>query len=68
MSLVKVRSVVPATRDIVRGLHDSESLDDLADMASKLFSPVANRGVEALPMIHEHPFGPNEAGVRKQLP
>ncbi|KII88123.1 hypothetical protein PLICRDRAFT_160956 [Plicaturopsis crispa FD-325 SS-3] len=37
-----------------------ESLDVLADTVSTLFSPIKNRGQEALPMITDHPFGPNE--------
>ncbi|KAH9950182.1 insulin-degrading enzyme [Amylocystis lapponica] len=40
-----------------------ESLDDMADMVAKLFSPVKNRGQVPLPMIIEHPFGPNEIGT-----
>ena len=53
--------------DIIRSVSDAyalESLDELSDLVSKLFSPVANRGREPLPMIDDHPFGPNEAGVR----
>lgn len=41
----------------------SESLDDLADLAATLFSPIPNRGCEPLPMINDHPFGPEEKGV-----
>ncbi|KAH9950188.1 insulin-degrading enzyme [Amylocystis lapponica] len=41
----------------------TESLDDMADMVAKLFSPVKNRGQDPLPMINEHPFGPNEIGT-----
>ncbi|OCH92098.1 insulin-degrading enzyme [Obba rivulosa] len=37
-----------------------ESLDELAEMVAKLFSPIANRGRDPLPMINDHPFGPNE--------
>ncbi|KAJ3510226.1 hypothetical protein NLJ89_g4805 [Agrocybe chaxingu] len=40
-----------------------ESLDELSVLAVTLFSPIANRGREALPMIHEHPFGPAEKGT-----
>ncbi|KDR81747.1 hypothetical protein GALMADRAFT_58881 [Galerina marginata CBS 339.88] len=40
-----------------------ESLDDLTDLANTLFSPVLNRGREALPMIYDHPFGPEEKGT-----
>ena len=40
-----------------------ESLDDLTDIATTLFSPIPNRGQEALPMIKEHPFGVDEKGV-----
>ncbi|KDQ33027.1 hypothetical protein PLEOSDRAFT_1032530 [Pleurotus ostreatus PC15] len=42
----------------------SESLDELSEMVSKLFSPIPNRGRDALPMITEHPFGPNEMGTQ----
>lgn len=41
----------------------TESLDELSEMASTLFSPILNRGRDALPMLPEHPFGPNESGV-----
>ncbi|KAG5647302.1 hypothetical protein DXG03_000839 [Asterophora parasitica] len=40
-----------------------ESLDELSDLASTLFSPIPNRGRDALPMLHDHPFGPNEKGT-----
>jgi len=40
-----------------------ESLDELADLAATLFSPIPNRGRDALPMINEHPFGPDQKGV-----
>lgn len=40
-----------------------ESLDELSDMVSRLFSDIPNRGVESLPAIPDHPFGPNEKGV-----
>jgi hypothetical protein len=42
----------------------SESLDELAELTSRLFSPVQNRGREPLPMIEDHPFGPDQKGVR----
>jgi insulysin len=41
----------------------AEPLDELAGLASTLFSPVKNRGQDPAPMINEHPFGPNEKGV-----
>jgi len=44
-----------------------ESLDDLADLVSRLFSPVPNRGGESLPIIKDHPFGENEIGVNLTL-
>ncbi|KAF8911060.1 Metalloenzyme, LuxS/M16 peptidase-like protein [Gymnopilus junonius] len=44
-------------------LFPSDSLDELADLANTLFSPIPNRGQEALPMIHEHPFGPEQKGT-----
>ncbi|KAF8892443.1 Metalloenzyme, LuxS/M16 peptidase-like protein [Infundibulicybe gibba] len=40
-----------------------ESLDELAELTATLFSPIPNRGQDALPMINEHPFGPNEKGT-----
>ena len=40
-----------------------ESLDDLTEIVTTLFSPILNRGKEALPMIKEHPFGVDEKGV-----
>jgi hypothetical protein len=42
---------------------DLESLDDLTEIVTTLFSPIPNRGQEALPMIKEHPFGVDEKGV-----
>ncbi|TFK76345.1 insulin-degrading enzyme [Pluteus cervinus] len=44
-----------------------ESLDELGLLTSKLFSPIPNRGKEPLPMIREHPFGPNEKGTLIQV-
>lgn len=41
----------------------SESPQYLANIVSRLFSPIPNRGQDPLPLIHEHPFGPNEMGV-----
>ncbi|TBU42064.1 Metalloenzyme, LuxS/M16 peptidase-like protein [Dichomitus squalens] len=40
-----------------------ESLDELSEMAADYFSPIPNRGQEPLPMIPDHPFGPNEMGT-----
>ncbi|KAG1754340.1 Metalloenzyme, LuxS/M16 peptidase-like protein [Suillus lakei] len=40
-----------------------ESLDELADMVSTLFTPIKNRGQDPLPVIPDHPFGPNEMGT-----
>ncbi|PFH54234.1 hypothetical protein AMATHDRAFT_53111 [Amanita thiersii Skay4041] len=40
-----------------------ESLDELAETTARLFSPVQNRGRDPLPMIFDHPFGPNEKGT-----
>lgn len=42
---------------------NTESLDELSQLASTLFSPIANRGRDPLPLIPEHPFGLNEKGV-----
>ena len=44
-----------------------ESLDELADLANALFSPISNRGRDPVPMINDHPFGPAEKGVRPKL-
>ncbi|KAJ4475639.1 insulin-degrading enzyme [Lentinula aciculospora] len=40
-----------------------ESLDELAELASKFFSPIPNRKVDPLPMIYDHPFGPTQKGT-----
>ncbi|KAF9652907.1 hypothetical protein BDM02DRAFT_3183249 [Thelephora ganbajun] len=40
-----------------------ESLDELSDMVSRLFSDIPNRGVDPLPAIPDHPFGSNEKGT-----
>ncbi|KAJ7256509.1 Metalloenzyme, LuxS/M16 peptidase-like protein [Mycena haematopus] len=40
----------------------NESLDDLAILASKLFSPILNRGA-TLPMVTSSPTGPDEQGT-----
>ncbi|KAG5354057.1 hypothetical protein C0989_009755 [Termitomyces sp. Mn162] len=40
-----------------------ESVDELSELTSILFSPIPNRGCDALPMISDHPFGPNEKGT-----
>ncbi|KAF8623490.1 hypothetical protein AX15_006273 [Amanita polypyramis BW_CC] len=40
-----------------------EPLNELAELTSRLFSPIPNRGREPLPMIEDHPFGPNEKGT-----
>ena len=44
-------------------LLELESLDDLTEIVTTLFSPIPNRDQEALPMIKEHPFGVDEKGV-----
>jgi hypothetical protein len=44
------------------GLEDS--LDHLSDLAADLFSPIPNYGQNPLPSIPDHPFGPDEKGVR----
>ncbi|KAJ7112437.1 Metalloenzyme, LuxS/M16 peptidase-like protein [Mycena crocata] len=41
----------------------NESLDDLALLASKYFSPILNRGADPLPMLTSSPIGPNEKGT-----
>ncbi|KAM5532097.1 hypothetical protein V8D89_014261 [Ganoderma adspersum] len=40
-----------------------ESLDELSEMVTSLFSPIPNRGQEPLHLIPDHPFGPNEMGT-----
>ncbi|KAG1761690.1 Metalloenzyme, LuxS/M16 peptidase-like protein [Suillus occidentalis] len=40
-----------------------EPLDALADMVSTLFTPIKNREQDPLPIIPDHPFGPNEMGT-----
>ncbi|KDQ61093.1 hypothetical protein JAAARDRAFT_32094 [Jaapia argillacea MUCL 33604] len=40
-----------------------ESVDELSDMVAEMFSPILNRGRDALPMINDHPFGQNEMGT-----
>lgn len=50
-------------RNLLIILQFTESLDDLAEMVASLFSPIANRGIDPLPMISEQPVGPNESGV-----
>ncbi|KAH8099586.1 Metalloenzyme, LuxS/M16 peptidase-like protein [Cristinia sonorae] len=40
-----------------------EPLDELSELVAKLFSPIVNRDIDPLPMIHDHPFGPNEKGT-----
>jgi hypothetical protein len=45
----------------------TDSLDRLSELAVNLFSPILNRGQAPLPSIHDHPFGPDEKGVRFAL-
>ncbi|KAF9246345.1 Metalloenzyme, LuxS/M16 peptidase-like protein [Melanogaster broomeanus] len=40
-----------------------ESLDELSELVSRHFSPILNRGQDPLPVIDDHPFGPNEMGT-----
>ncbi|KAG8217686.1 Metalloenzyme, LuxS/M16 peptidase-like protein [Butyriboletus roseoflavus] len=40
-----------------------ESLDELSDMVSRHFSPVLKLRQDSPPIIHDHPFGPNEMGT-----
>lgn len=42
----------------------ADPLDRLSDLAANLFSPIPNRGQVPLPSIPDHPFGPDEKGVR----
>ncbi|KAJ7723946.1 Metalloenzyme, LuxS/M16 peptidase-like protein, partial [Mycena maculata] len=41
----------------------NQSLDDLAVLASTLFSPIPNRGVDPLPMVASSPVGPDQRGT-----
>ncbi|KAF7295456.1 Insulin-degrading enzyme [Mycena indigotica] len=41
----------------------TESLDELAEMASRLFSPIVNRGADPLPMVTSSPIGPDQKGT-----
>ena len=40
-----------------------ESLDELANLAATLFSPIPNRGRDPLPMMGSQPFGDEQKGV-----
>ena len=41
----------------------SESLDDLSNVAAKLFSPVKNHALQPIVPIRGHPLGPEKCGV-----
>ncbi|KAF9265707.1 hypothetical protein L218DRAFT_957335 [Marasmius fiardii PR-910] len=45
-----------------------DSLDELSELVSKLFSPIPNRGIDPLPTIPDHPWGPNEKGTIVSIP
>ncbi|TCD63541.1 Insulinase (Peptidase M16) [Steccherinum ochraceum] len=60
LSIDELRKRVRRMRLCVIG---KEPLDELSELVSKLFSPIANRGLDPLPIIHDHPFGPNEMGT-----
>ena len=57
------KNMFPILYERDKTFPEGESLDDLADLAASLFSPIPNRGCEPLPMINDHPFGPGEKGV-----
>lgn len=40
-----------------------ESLDELSDVVSTLFSPIASQAEDPMPLIDGHPFGTDEIGV-----
>ncbi|EGO21183.1 hypothetical protein SERLADRAFT_363280 [Serpula lacrymans var. lacrymans S7.9] len=40
-----------------------DSLDELSDMVSTLFSPIQNRKKHPFPLTNEHPYGPDELGT-----
>ncbi|KAH8824722.1 Metalloenzyme, LuxS/M16 peptidase-like protein [Flagelloscypha sp. PMI_526] len=40
-----------------------ESLEELSDLVSKLFSPISGEGNAPIPTIHEPPMGPSELGT-----
>ncbi|KAJ7217183.1 Metalloenzyme, LuxS/M16 peptidase-like protein [Mycena pura] len=41
----------------------NQSLDELAGLASGLFSPIPNRGADPMPMVASSPIGPDEKGT-----
>ena len=41
-----------------------ESLDELARLVAKFYSPVKNRGLDPLPKVPDDPYGKNELCVR----
>ena len=45
----------------------ADSLDCLSELAATLFSPIPNSGQVPLLSIPDHPFGPEEKGVRFAL-
>ena len=48
-------------------MYLTDSLDRLSELAATLFSPIPNRGQVPLLSIPDHPFGPDEKGVRVAL-
>lgn len=41
----------------------TESVHDLATLVAERFSPILKRSNDPLPMITDHPFGPQQKGV-----
>ena len=64
VSWAKVRFPQFKPRTVIN--HALEPLDELSDMVSKLFADIPNRGVDPLPAVPDHPFGPNEKGVSQE--
>ena len=48
-------------------MYLTDSLDCLSELTATLFSPIPNRGQVPLLSISDHPFGPEEKGVRFAL-
>jgi hypothetical protein len=70
VSLEKVWFFVPGSNRSYSNLFHvylADSLDCLSELAATLFSPIPNRGQVPLPSIPDHPFGPEEKGVRFAL-
>jgi hypothetical protein len=54
-------------RTLTHATYLTDSLDYLSELTATLFSPIPNRGQVPLLSIPDHPFGPEEKGVRFAL-